>query len=89
MMAVPTSFDGENGVLNAAPGDEHAVDALNVYQGPLSCGHLATISCWKLEKHEVDELLKTGRIWLYVMGSHHPPVIVSATNPFGRGNDGA
>ena len=38
------------------------------------------ISCWQLSKEDLDEINRTGRIYLGVMGMQ-PPVFLAAENP--------
>jgi hypothetical protein len=52
------------------------------------CGNLPVhfdgkdcISCWKLTPEELEEVAKTGVIWLYVMGGQ-PPVSITGIKPF-------
>jgi len=39
------------------------------------------ISCWKLTKEELEEINRTGRVWLHVLGTQMPPVIVNGIKP--------
>lgn len=81
---VPTSFPQSNLVLD--PPEGVSVEEC----APLSCfrGQIAAtktpviISCWKLTKEEVDELLRTGRLWLWVYGVTMPPVVLHTQSPF-------
>lgn len=38
-------------------------------------------SCWKLTPEEIDEIIRTGVVWLSCY-SLQPPVYVSGTSPF-------
>lgn len=75
-MAVPCSFDESNGVLGKPP--EMTDDQCS----PLSVCHIMTqsgpavLSCWKLTGDELEEIIRTKRIWLLVMGRTMPPVCV-------------
>ena len=40
------------------------------------------ISCWQLSKEDLDEIQKTGKIWLSITGNGMPPVSVFTENPF-------
>jgi hypothetical protein len=43
----------------------------------------AIISCWQLSREDLDEIIKTGVVWLSVTGSiSMPPVSVFIENPF-------
>jgi hypothetical protein len=43
------------------------------------------LSCWKLTREELDEINRTGRVWLGIIGRSMPPVLVSGCNPFAGG----
>jgi hypothetical protein len=40
------------------------------------------VSAWELNPAEVEEVARTGRIWLTVVGSSHPPVMLSTSCPY-------
>lgn len=40
------------------------------------------ISCWQPDRQELAEILRTGRIWLHVVGQEQPLVAVSGWRPF-------
>lgn len=79
-MAVPSSFNESNFVYDTPKG----VDPDEIT--PLSCFVQTkpplTVSCWKLTKEELEEINKTGRVWLYVYGHPIPPVAVGGLSPF-------
>jgi hypothetical protein len=80
---VPTSFDEENLVLDGPPdmsADECAM--LSVWRGFLGDGNPVVISCWKPTKEELDEITRTGRVWLLVWGTTMPPVHLTGEKPF-------
>ena len=41
-----------------------------------------TISCWELTEIEREEVARTGKVWLQVIGPGHPPILVRGDNPF-------
>jgi hypothetical protein len=45
-------------------------------------GFPVVISCWKIEVAELEEIFKTGRIWLTVIGDTMPPVWLEGRRPF-------
>jgi len=81
---VPCSFDESNAVLGR-PADMSAdqCDPLSVLRAVTADGLPVVISCWKLTREELDELRRTGRVWLVVFGETMPPVALDARKPFG------
>jgi len=80
---VPCGFHESNCVLDKPRDMDHdSCESLQVWRGLYDNGAPAVISCWKLTKDEVEELLATGRVWLHVIGKTMPPVFLSAENPF-------
>jgi hypothetical protein len=82
-MAVPASFDESNAVLGRPP------DMTDEQCGPLSIARATdteglplVISCWKLTQAELDEVNRTGRIWLGIVGITMPPAWIAGNNPF-------
>lgn len=77
-MAEPTSFDEVNCQLSAPPQNKGIE--------PLLCHRDVegdqVISCWRLTKEELEEINKTGRVWLHIMGTQIPPAVVSGIKPF-------
>lgn len=78
---VAASFAESNCVL-ARPDELTAeqCEPLSVFMG--TCGDLPlVISCWKLTGDELDEIVRTGRIWLLVVGGTMPPVSLQGFKP--------
>lgn len=44
--------------------------------------HNQMISCFELTQDEIEEIQKTGRIYLGVAGMNHPPVWLQVETPF-------
>lgn len=42
----------------------------------------AIISCWQLSKEDLEEVQRTGKIWLSVTMPVQPPVSLFTGNPF-------
>ncbi len=80
----PASFTESNETLNGltdlAQGDECV--ALSILRTETVNGTPCMVSCWKLTAEEMAEIVKTGRVWLVVIGKRMPPVILSGTKPF-------
>lgn len=82
---VATAFDEENAVFEKPPdmmADE--CDALSVWRGAIGShdGPQVVISCWKPTKEELEEINRTGRVWVIVLGQSMPPICPTGTNPF-------
>lgn len=72
-MGNPVNFDGVNVVLRAGKGDENVQD-MGAFRN-----HAACVSCWELDEEELDEIRRTGRVFLSVlMGGSQPPVAVGS-----------
>lgn len=81
---IPTSFEGENCVLDPPKGMSlDDCEVLNVFRGVGHNNNIPiVISCWKPDKAELEEIIKTGRVWLVIMGNTMPPAFLSGISPF-------
>ena len=82
----PASFHESNGYLGKPPDMTHdECDALSVWRGDVTVdggGAVpAVVSCWKLTPDELEEVNRTGRVWLYVVGRTMPPVMMAGNKP--------
>lgn len=80
---LPTDFEQRNLVFTK-PGnmtDEQCMD-LPVYKGQYADGFPCIISCWRLSKEDLEEIQRTGVIWLSITGQVQPPVSLFTENPF-------
>ena len=92
-MAVPTSFAESNAVLDKPPSmsyDECA--AISIMRGSVGLGGTenrmpVVMTCWKLTQEELDDINRTGRIWVLVCGETMPPMCVEGMKPEIRGDD--
>lgn len=73
-MMIAVSFDESNFV-----DDESS--AICVFRGTID-GNPVVISCYKVTAQELEEINRTKRVWLGVMGQSMPSVFVAGTNPF-------
>lgn len=82
-MAVPSGFPESNVVLNK-PADMgyDQCSPLSVLRMQLADRQIVVISCWKLTHEELEEINRTGRVWLTVLGTTMPPVDVAGKKPF-------
>ena len=80
---IPSAFDEENCILDPPRGmsNEDCL-SMSVWVGPLADGSPAVISCWKVTAEELEEIKRTGRVWLMVLGSGSPPMYITASKPF-------
>lgn len=51
---------------------------LNSEQKKVPC----LISCWQLTKEELEEIQRTGIVWLSITGEGMPPVSLQINTPF-------
>ena len=83
-MAEPINFPGANIRMNAPEGQEDKVSDIVAYEGGCNCGGCASqvITCWRLRPEELEQVKKTGVVWLYISGSAMPPAYIGTENPF-------
>ena len=81
-MAVPVAFDEDNDTLGPPEGMSDECDALSICRTADSSGRPLIVSCWKLTKNELDEINRTGRLWLLVWGLTMRPTAVTGERPF-------
>lgn len=79
----PTSFPESNNYFDK-PNDmtEEQCGVLSTFQGNDINGLPVIISCWKPSKEELEEINRTGRVWVFHYGGYLQPHAVSGTNPF-------
>lgn len=78
-----TAFDEENQVLGPPKGmTEEDCYSLSVYRGIDGAGRPIVVSCWKPTKEELEEIARTGRVWLLLWGQTMQPASVTGFSPF-------
>ncbi len=87
----PSGFDEANATLGpprgmrerdpSGAGGPDEVGSLQVMQATVD-GAPVVISCWKPSREELEEVQRTGRVWLVVYGETMPPAHVSGLSPF-------
>lgn len=78
-----SAFDEENAVLDPPRGmSTKECDTISIWRGELENGIPVVVSCWKVTKEELEEIHRTGRVWLFVMGRSMPPVSLFTAHPF-------
>lgn len=71
-MAYAVHFDGANVLLIAPRGQEETCNDLHVFRN-----RRMVVSCWQLEPHELEEIARTGKVFLSVAGPTQPPVYLA------------
>lgn len=78
----PVGFEQANGTLTAAPNSVVRVQDLPVAIVQTKEGLAAIVSCWELDDQEIEDLVKTRRLWLSVAGTGMPPISPATRSPF-------
>jgi hypothetical protein len=78
---IASSFDESNCILNPPEGmSPEECNVLSVCKGMI--GDMpVVISCWKCTKEELEEINRTGRVWLMIMGETMPPAHIQGIKP--------
>jgi hypothetical protein len=72
-MGSPVEFKGQNNVLKAPKGR----DNLSCSDLPVFNNKVSSTSCWQLSQDEIEEIVKTGKIYVTVwFGMSQPPIYV-------------
>jgi len=80
---VPCSFAESNDFLSKPNGmsDEECAP-LSILRVVTQNGAPMVVSCWKMTQEELDEVKKTGRVWLAIYGLSMPPAALYGEKPF-------
>lgn len=83
----PCAFDQENLILNPPTGlSLQDCQVISAWFGQVTMmgGSVAPvyITCWKVDKKELEQIQKTGRVWLMTYGHGMPPVALMGIDPF-------
>lgn len=70
-MAQSVGFEGANVVYQAPEGGDNCVDLETYSDGK------QVISCWRLSEAEIGEVVRTGVVWVRVIGDRIYPMFVS------------
>ncbi|HVR06913.1 MAG TPA: hypothetical protein VMW75_02600 [Thermoanaerobaculia bacterium] len=77
------SFNEANKLLSRPPDlTADQCEPLSVLGTVTSDGVPVIISCWKPTRAELQEIERTGRVWLMVYGIGMPPVALCGVKPF-------
>lgn len=79
---IPASFPESNDFLGK-PSDmtDEQCAPLSILRSKTEDNVPYIISCWKLTEEELNEIIKTKRVWLLVAGHSMPPVSVEGVKP--------
>lgn len=80
---IPVDFKESNFTFGKPEGwtDEQCLP-LTVWKGNCDDGTPDIISCWSFSKEDLEEIHRTGRIWLRIVGTGLPPVSLQTETPF-------
>ncbi len=65
----PTEFEEQDAILS---GEELGVQNL-----PVHVGDDCIVSCWEPSKEELEEINRTGKVYLCVVGTTHAPLFLT------------
>lgn len=76
-----TNFEESNMILSKPKGlSEDEVSSQFAFRGQL--GNVPVyVTCFKTTQAELDEINRTGRVLVVVMGNSYPPLMVTGVNP--------
>lgn len=85
----PSAFDEENILLQPPEGvSSEDCAVISAFRGVNVAGQDVIVSCWKPSREELEEIRKTGRVWLVIWGTGMPPVALLGHKPFEEQTDG-
>lgn len=80
---IPCSFPESNVALSKPEGwSDDDCAPLSVCCTATPQGQPVVVSCFKLTAGELEEIVRTKRVWLIVYGQTMPPVAVQTGSPF-------
>ena len=83
------SFPEANCVLDKPPGMTYEqCEAASVCRTKTLQGFPVVVSCWKVTQEELDEINRTGRVWLWIYGETMPPAAVDGMRPWPETTEG-
>ena len=72
----PCSFDESNCIINSSKTATAALIINNLE------GDQSIVTCWKMDKSDLAEFVKTGRCYLVIRGTEIPSCYISVHKPF-------
>jgi hypothetical protein len=81
---IASSFDESNMVMDTPKGvDPDFIIPLSVcFSVSMEWNAPVTLTCWKVTKEELENIQKTGRIWIAILGHGMMPIYPTGMNPF-------
>lgn len=77
------SFAQENCIFGPPRGvSSEDCETISAWRGPPDSDEKVVVTCWKVTKEELEEIQRTGRVYLIVQGSRMPPVCLLGHSPF-------
>ncbi len=78
----PASFEESNLTLNKPPQLTHdQCQTIAAFKGKMQDGLPIIVTCWKFDQKELEEIQKTGRIWIIAVGETTQPMCPVAKKP--------
>jgi hypothetical protein len=82
-MMEPIAFKEKNDVLGPPPGKAGEITTLPIYRShPGHPNGPFHISCWKATPEELEEINRTGVVWVHIIGQTTYPIALSGISPF-------
>jgi hypothetical protein len=83
---IPISFPEANTIMRRPNGLEpdQCYD-IPAYKGPDGAGCPVVMTLWKFSKEDLEEILRTGELWVAVAGHSMPPIWMSTEYPWEPG----
>lgn len=85
----PASFNESTEYLSRPPGmTDDECGPLAVWRGHQQLSSdprdriPVVVSCWKPTQEELDEIIRTKRVWLFIYGETMPPAAIGGLDPF-------
>jgi len=79
---IPQEFDEQTAILKAPEGMANEVLDLPYQAAHDGNGYPYIVTCYSLNKEEIEMVQQTGRLYIAFMGYTIPPVLPSVENPF-------
>ena len=76
---IPVTFEQYNVLMRGDSENTH--EGLSMIELPAYSDGQKMVTCWQLNKEDLDELNRTGKIWLTIFLPVHPPVWLDADCP--------